>query len=96
MMRSSDVVLLLAGTAFILAATAAYAEEPCMPVSAAVMGAESLGGHMIDLIDIPGQNAEQLLIAVADGAVQVWGVKDGCMVGVPVPLDTLKSKGLPA
>jgi hypothetical protein len=79
------------------ACAAAYADEPkCIPVSAAVAAAEQLGGHLIDLVDVPGKDADQLLIAVANGAVQAWPVKDGCMVSQSVPLLLARDAGTPA
>ncbi len=68
----------------------------CFTVSEAVAEAEASGGKLINLIDVPGEHVDQMLFAVVNGTIAMWGVKQGCMVGPVVPLDDVKDKGTPA
>jgi hypothetical protein len=99
-MRASDAIIMLVGMAAILAlyswATVAYASEPCIPISAAVEAAESVGGHLIDLVDVPGQLADQVLIIQNNDTIMMLGAKGGCIVAGPFPLDSVKDMGTPA
>ena len=68
----------------------------CLTVGQAVEAAEAAGGKLIDLVDVAGQNVDQLLIAEVDGKVQMWGANAERMVGTPLPLDMVKDRGQPA
>jgi hypothetical protein len=59
---------------------------------------EAQGGMLLGLVAIPGQHADQLLVATLNGAVVVVGlVYDGCVIGPPRPLDAVAAaKGTPA
>lgn len=75
----------------------ATAAEPCYyTMDEAVADVGKSGGYLIDLVEIPGEQATHILIAAVDGYIQIWGVKDWCMVGMPVPYDVAKDLGLPA
>lgn len=90
----------IAGILLVAASRPARADDaPCrLDVAAAVAAAEKTGGGLIDLVDIPGDGADQLLIAEANGLVQVWPVKDGCMVlgGTPIVIARPRLPSTPA
>lgn len=69
---------------------------PCFTVDEAITAAEKSGGKFLNMIDIDGQNVDQLVFAEIGGTIQMWGVHDGCMVGSPIPLDAVREKGQPA
>lgn len=68
----------------------------CLTVGDAVSQAEQTGGHLIDLIDIDGQYADQIIIAQVAGTIQMAFAKDGCVTGPGTPLDMVKDRGQPA
>lgn len=48
---------------------------------------EDAGGAMLNLVDIPGANVDQVLVIVVEGAVGFIPFKDGCEVGPPLKYD---------
>lgn len=83
--------------AFVALTIPAYAADPpCLTVDVAVASAEAMDGKLLDLIDVNGENVDQLLFVEAGGFVQMSGVKNGCLVGPVLQLDAVRSKGQPA
>lgn len=88
------ILILLAGALLIVAAwpDRARADEApaCYPLESAIAAAEKKGGTEIALVDVAAAEADQILIAEVNGTIQLWPVKDGCMVLGPTPY--LKAK----
>lgn len=87
----------LLALAFVALTFPAYAADPpCLTVDVAVAAAEEMNGGLVDLIDVNGENVDQLLFVEAGGTIQMTGVKGGCLVGPVMQLDAVRSKGQPA
>jgi hypothetical protein len=80
----------------VLAAPIPAPDPACVTVPIAVASAEAAGGHMIDLIAVDGETVDQLLFVAVNGLIQMWGVREGCMIGPTMPLDKVKDRGQPA
>ncbi len=43
-----------------------------------------------------GQMMLALALAAVNGTIQMWGVREGCMIGPTLSLDNVKGHGQPA
>ena len=68
------------------AAEAAAAAECAQPIDDVVALIEAAGGAFIDLIDVPGKDFDQLIVAEFGGAIAVGRALMGCAVGGPTSL----------
>lgn len=73
-----------------------YAEECRTSVDKAVADAIEFGGYLVDLIDIPGEGADQLLVVKVQGAIVASLVFKSCLTGPPIGLVAAKAKGVPS
>jgi hypothetical protein len=55
----------------------------CVTATEAIARATRAGGHLIQVVDVPGRTADQLMIFDVVGFIQVWPVSHGCVVGLP-------------
>jgi hypothetical protein len=55
--------------------------------------AEAAGGTLVDLIDVPGDRVDQMLIVSVGGELQWLPVWHGCVIGPPRPLMPARTKG---
>lgn len=58
--------------------------KPTCPVP--LEQAISQADYLVDLIPVPAQDFDQLLVTVAKGGIWIAPVKDGCIVRAPFPL----------
>lgn len=68
----------------------AHAEECAANLGDTVAAVESAGGELIDLVDVRSDHFDQIVIVELRGALIIGGVKEGCMVTPPIPLDTVR------
>jgi hypothetical protein len=68
--------------------------QDCTRLETVIADIEKHGGYMVDLIDVKGDHVNQLAIFVAKGserdALIIGGVRNGCMVGGPIAVDTVE------
>ena len=94
-MRTLIVVLIVlfgAVLVFLAPHSKIYGAESCYDISQLVKAAESTGGRFVDLVDVPGDGADQLLVVVASGAVQIMPFLHGCQSGPNIALFMEKPK----
>jgi hypothetical protein len=86
-MKTLIVLGISAFAAVLLYAAAPWARgDDCYDIGHAVAAAESEGGGLLGLIDVPGAEADQLLVVKAHGTIQVMAFFHGCQVSNAVPL----------
>lgn len=97
MTRAQTIGLVLATlvVTLLLAFCAPLKAQECRdPIDKVVADVVSEGGYLVDLIDVRSEHFDQLLVIVAKNKdasrLIIGGVKDGCMVTGPVPLDTVE------
>lgn len=90
--------ILLSGCTLIVAtqARAADASACTFTIEQATAAAQAKGGSVLSLVDVPGDGADQVLVADVGGAIQAWPALKGCMVGTPTSLIPSKKPDVPA
>lgn len=93
-------ILLAAVLAIVLAIgllppSAVIAQDCPTPLSRAISAIEAQGGHLVDLVEVDTEHADQLLLMEIPGALIMGLVMDGCMVSGPRVVDTV-ARGTPA
>lgn len=60
--------------------------ECASPIDKIVAQVMEGGGELIDLVDVPGKDVDQMMVLRIGNAVVVGMVKDNCVVSPPIPL----------
>ena len=87
----SAVALAVACFAVALFIQPSQAQDCPAPLPDTVAAVEASGGELVDLIDVRSEHFDQLVVIVVGGSLVIGGVKDGCLVTPPIPLDTVKA-----
>lgn len=82
-------VLIAAGLALIWPLHVS-AQDCLVPLGETISDVEAKGGAFIDLVDVRSDHFDQIVILTMAGGLFVGGVKDGCIVTPPIPLDTVE------
>ena len=85
-------VVCFAGIVYVIWPKPALAAD-CTTIGAAVANIEGAGGKLIDLVDIPGKDADQMLVIELMGQLFVVKVLAGCVLGMPVMVMEAKAVG---
>lgn len=93
-LQVSGLVAVVLAVTLLLAFCAPIKAQSCAPLEQVIADIEKGGGYVVDLIDVKGDHINQIVIFVAKGperdALIIGGVRNGCMVGGPIAVDTVE------
>lgn len=87
-MRLTDLLLLWLGALVIvaLAGIPRVRADDCLDAGEVAAGIAEANGYIVDLVDIPAANFDQVLFFALEGDIQMTLLRHGCAVHVPLLL----------
>tara|TARA_R110000868_G_C10796355_1_gene756731 strand:+ start:903 stop:1079 length:177 start_codon:yes stop_codon:yes gene_type:complete len=51
-------------------------------------GVERDGGRIIEIVNIPGKNSDQIIVLTVQGMIIAVLINAGCVIASPIPVDS--------